>query len=263
MEAEIAIIGGSGLYEMSGLIEKRTASVKTPYGIASDIVFGSMGGHRVAFLPRHGKQHAVPPHLVNYRANVWALKKVGVERIIATTASGSINPGMKVGELALLKQFLDFTKCRAHTFYEGGKSGIAHIDLSEPYCPEIRGTLLATAKAMKLKVHEKATYACTEGPRFETPAEISAYGKLGADLVGMTIVPECVLARELEICYAAIGIITNLGAGLSKERLSHAHVIELMRGNLKIVQELISETLPKIPRGKSCECSHSLEGAKL
>ena len=261
MKAEIAVIGGSGLYEMPGLSEKKTVSVRTPYGVVPDIVFGLMSGCKVAFLPRHGKQHKVPPHLVNYRANIWALKKSGVERIIATTASGAINPGIKVGELALLTQFLDFTKCRAHTFYEGGTSGVAHMDFSEPYCPDIRRVLLKTHK--KVKLHPAATYVCTEGPRFETPAEIKAYGKLGADLVGMTTVPECVLARELEMCYAAIGIVTNLGAGLSKTRLSHTHVINFMKGNLKLLQELIAEAIPRIPERKSCECSRALSGAKL
>jgi len=263
MKAEIAVIGGSGLYEMSGLSKKKNVSVKTPYGVSSDIFLGSLSGHKVAFLTRHGKQHTVPPHLVNYRANIWALKKTGAERIIATTASGAINLRMKVGELALLTQFLDFTKRRDHTFYDGGKLGIAHIDFSEPYCPEIRGALLKAGRELKLKIHQKATYACTEGPRFETPAEIRAYGKLGADLVGMTTVPECVLARELGMCYAAIGIVTNVGAGLSEEKLDHACIIELMKDKLELVKKLIVEAIKEIPEKKSCECTPALKISKL
>lgn len=263
MKAEIAVIGGSGVYSMAALKGARTTSVSTPYGVSPEIIVGSMSGHRVAFLPRHGKGHTVPPHLVNYRANIWALNKMGVKRILATTASGSINPAMHMGELALLTQFLDLTKCRPRTFYEGGKSGVVHVDVSEPYCPELRGTLLKTAKKLGIGVHPEATYACTEGPRFETPAEIKAYGKLGADLVGMTSVPECVLARELEMCYAGIGIVTNFGAGISKTKLSHAYVIEHMNENIKLVQKLIFETIPTIPEKRSCDCRRALEGAKL
>ncbi len=262
MKAEVAVIGGSGLYAMAALTGAREAFVRTPYG-AAEVVTGSLGGRRVAFLPRHGKRHTVPPHLINYRANVWALKKLGVERIIATTASGAINPRLRVGDLALLTQFIDFTKCRAQTFFEGGKSGVVHIDFSEPYCPELRGVLLGAAKRTKLAVRPEATYACVEGPRFETPAEIRAYGKLGADIIGMTGLPECVLARELEMCYAGIGIVTNLGAGLSKEKLSHARVLELMKENLERVQALIAEAVPKIPEGRSCDCGHALGGGRL
>ncbi|MFH1820821.1 MAG: S-methyl-5'-thioadenosine phosphorylase [Methanobacteriota archaeon] len=263
MKAEIAVIGGSGMYSMAALKNAKTTSVSTPYGVSPEILVGSLIDHRVAFLPRHGKGHKIPPHLVNYRANMWALKKMGVKRILTTTASGSINPKMRIGELAILTQFLDFTKCRQQTFYEGGKSGVAHVDASEPYCPELRGALLKNAKKLKMEVHPKATYACTEGPRFETSAEIKAYGKLGADLVGMTNVPECVLARELEMCYAAVGIVTNFGAGISKTKLSHAYVLELMNENMKMVQGLILETIPTIPEKISCDCCRALEGTKL
>jgi len=248
---------------MATLKGAMAVSVSTPYGLSPEILIGSIGNRRVAFLPRHGKGHTVPPHLVNYRANMWALKKMGVKRIIATTASGSINPKMRIGELALLTQFLDLTKCRPQTFYDGGKSGVVHVDISEPYCPELREALLRAAKKLRIKIHPKATYACTEGPRFETSAEIKAYEKLGADLVGMTNVPECVLARELEICYAAVGIVTNFGAGISKTKLSHAHVIKLMNENIKLVQDLILETIPMIPGKSSCDCGRALQGAKL
>jgi 5'-methylthioadenosine phosphorylase len=263
MKAEIAVIGGSGLYSIEALGNAKITSVSTPYGVSPEITVGLLSGRKVAFLPRHGKGHAVPPHLVNYRANMWALKKMGTKRIIATTASGSINPGICIGELAILTQFLDFTKCRQQTFYDGGESGVAHVDMSDPYCPELREALLKSAKKLKIKLHPEATYACAEGPRFETSAEIKAYEKLGADLVGMTNVPECVLARELEICYAAIGIVTNFGAGLSKTRLNHAYVLKLMDENKKTVQDLILETIPKIAEKLSCDCGRALEGAKL
>lgn len=263
MKAEIAIIGGSGLYSMSELKGSKTITVSTPYGKAPEISVGKLQNRMVAFLARHGRGHTIPPHLVDYRANIWALHKLGVVRILGTTASGSINKKMKPSEIALLTQFLDFTKCRRDTFYEGGKSGIVHVDVSEPYCPELRSVLAQSAKKLGIKIHTSATYACTEGPRFETPAEIDAYKKLGADLVGMTSVPECVLARELEMCYAGIGIVTNLGAGVSKTKLSHAAVLELMNENLKKVQDVIFEAILQIPEKRSCPCSVALEGAKI
>ncbi len=261
LKADIAVIGGSGVYRVEALEDAERLSVSTPYGRPPEILVGRLGGHRVAFLPRHGKGHTIPPHLVNYRANIWALHKLGVERILATTASGSINPKMRPGDLVLLTQFLDFTKCRPQTFYEGGKAGVVHVDVSEPYCPELRRVLAESAKKLKIKTYPKATYICTEGPRFETSAEIRSFGKLGADLVGMTMVPECVLARELEMCYAAIGVVTNFAAGISRTKLSHAHVLSLMKKNMKKVQDMILEAIPRISKRRSCSCGRALEGA--
>ncbi len=262
LEAEIAVVGGSGLYSIASLENFRTKSFSTPFG-TSKILVGKLSGRRVAFLPRHGADHTIPPHLINYRANIWALNRLGVTRVLATTASGSINPKMRMGDLAILTQFLDFTKGRPQTFYEGGKKGVVHVDVSEPYCPELRKILIKSAKKLGIKVHPHANYACTEGPRFETSAEIKAFGKLGANLVGMTNVPECVLARELEICYAAIGVVTNYGAGISKTKLSHYSVIKLMNENIKQVQCLILESIPMIPKKRSCSCPSALEGAAI
>lgn len=255
------MIGGSGVYWMEALEDARRVSVSTPYGRSPEIHVGRLSGRRVAFLPRHGKGHTIPPHLVNYRANIWALHKLGAERIITTTASGSINPSMRPGDLVLLTQFLDFTKSRPQTFYEGGKAGVVHVDVTEPFCPELRRALAESAKKLKIKLHTKATYVCTEGPRFETPAEIKSFGKLGADLVGMTVVPECVLARELEMCYAAIGVVTNFAAGISRIKLSHAYVLELMKKNMKKVQDIVLETISGINKKRSCSCGRALEGA--
>ena len=263
MKAEIAVIGGSGVYSLAALKQPKAVTVATPYGKSPEIITGILSGRGVAFLPRHGKGHTIPPHLINYRANVWALKKLGVERVIGTTASGSLNPKMRPGELALLTQFLDFTKCRPQTFYEGAKSGVVHVDVSQPYCPDLGAALAESAKSLGVRLHRRATYACTEGPRFETAAEIKAYRKLGADLVGMTSVPECVLVRELEMCYAGIGIVTNLGAGISRTKLSHAKVLELMNANVKKVQDIILEAIPKITKARACPCSTALEGAVL
>jgi len=261
LRAEVAIIGGSGLCSIQVFKTVKTVKVNTPYGMSPELLIGEIGGRDIAFLPRHGKKHTTPPHLVNYRANIWALHKLGVKRILATTSCGSINPQMQPGELALLTQFIDFTTCRAHTFYEGGKSGVVHIDVTEPYCPELRGAVRKTAKKLRVKVHPHATYACTEGPRFETAAEIKALQILGSDLVGMTNVPECVLARELEMCYAAIGIITNSAAGVSKKKLTYTEVVKTLEKNTACIQGLLLEAIPEIPKRRSCSCSSVLKGA--
>ncbi len=258
-EVEVGVIGGTGFYQL-GLSEGRWRRVRTPYGEA-EVLVGVLGPKRVAFLPRHGRKHEAPPHRVNYRANLWALHSLGVRRILAVSACGSLQPRMKPGELVLLDQFLDFTKGRISTFHGGGKEGVVHVDLTEPYCPELRAALRAAAKAEGLKLHPRGTYVCTEGPRFETAAEIRAFRRLGADLVGMTNVPECVLARELEVCYAAVGLVTNFAAGLAGTRLTHTEVAERMGKGLETIGRLFRSSLSKIPRERSCPCSRALEGA--
>jgi 5'-methylthioadenosine phosphorylase len=263
MKAEIGIIGGSGLYSMSMLRRAKRAAVKTPYGHAPELLVGELAGRRVAFIPRHGKEHSVPPHRINYRANLWALHELGVTRVLATTASGTLNPKMRPGELALLTQFLDFTKSRPLTFYEGGRHGVVHVDMTEPYCPELRRAFSEAARKLRVKLHRAATYACMEGPRFETSAEIKALGRLGADLVGMTNIPECVLARELGMCYAAVGIVTNYAAGTTKEALSHAAVLELMRQNIGRTRDLLVEAVHKIPKKRGCPCATILERSRV
>lgn len=249
------------MYSISAFKRAKTVKVNTPYGRSPELLVGKIQGREIAFLPRHGKEHTTPPHLVNYRANLWALHKLGVKRILATTSCGSINPKIQPGEFALLTQFIDFTKCRAHTFYEGGKSGVVHIDVTEPYCPELRGVLMKTAKKLGVKVHPHAVYACTEGPRFETAAEIKALQILGSDLVGMTNVPECTLARELEMCYAAIGIITNSAAGVFKKKLTYTEVVKILEKNTARIQGLLLGAVPEVPKRRSCPCGSALEGA--
>lgn len=256
---EVGIIGGTGFYEL-GVSEGKWKEVRTPYGRV-EVLLGSLGSKHVVFLPRHGRKHEAPPHRVNYRANLWSLHSLGVKRILAVSACGSLNPKMKPGELVLLDQFLDFTKGRISTFYGGGKEGVVHVDLTEPYCPELRKALGEAAREEEIKLHPKGTYVCTEGPRFETAAEIRAYRKLGADLVGMTNVPECVLARELEICYAAVGLVTNFAAGLAGTKLTHTEVAERMKEGLETIGRLFRSSLQKIPKERSCPCSKALEGA--
>lgn len=263
VKAEIAVIGGSGLYDLDPIQDINQVVVDTPYGKSPEILIGKLMGRRVCFLPRHGKGHTSPPHLINYRANLWALHKLGVKRILATTATGSLNPRFRPGELVLLDQFLDFTKGRPATFYEGGKQGVVHVDVTEPYCPELREVLIKTASRLKLKLHPRGTYFCSEGPRFETAAEIKMVRRLGGDLVGMTNVPECVLARELEVCYSAISVVTNFAAGISETKLTHSEVAELMAKNIQRVKKLIFSAIPEIPKRRGCPCATALEGARV
>lgn len=253
----IAIIGGTGVYDPKFLENPKEVIVPTPYG-DTKIIKGIYWGEEVGFLARHGAKHSVPPHKINYRANMWALKSLGVERIMATTAVGSLKMNLAPGDLVLLDQFIDFTKGRDYTFYDGRDGKVIHIDFSEPYCPELRNILMEEAKNLGIKLHPYGTYICTDGPRFETPAEIRMFTNFG-DLVGMTNVPEVVLARELELCYVTVSLVTNYAAGISKTPLSHQEVLSAMAENIEKVRNLFSSVIPKIPKERSCPCKSALE----
>lgn len=267
MNPKVAIIGGTGICNPSLLTNVEERVTKTPYGIAH-FYLGIWGCREVVFLPRHGatkaeldKQHYVPPHLINYRANMWVLKSLEVERIIATSATGSLNSAMKPGSFAILTQFIDFTKSRPSTFFEEGQ--VCHVDMTEPYCPEIRHALFASSKEEDISCAPSATYLGTEGPRFETPAEIRAYRTLGADLVGMTNVPEVVLARELEICYASIAIVTNMAAGIAQGKLTAKEVEDMMKAMLPKLTSILRRTLEAIPQTRNCSCKNALKDCQM
>lgn len=262
MKAEIAVIGGSGLYSLDSIEDPRRKRVDTPYGRSPEMVLGDLEGKKVAFLPRHGKDHAVPPHRINFRANLWSLKELGVKRVFASTAVGSLDPDLEPGEFVLLDQFLDFTKSRPSTYY-GGEDGVYHVDMTEPYCPDLRNILLKTAEDLDISVRSSGTYVCTEGPRFETAAEIRMFRQLDADVVGMTNVPECVLARELEMCYSAVSVVTNFAAGISGEKLTHEEVAGIMDENMERLKNLLYSTVPKVPEKRTCPCRNALSGAKV
>ncbi|MCG0237835.1 MAG: S-methyl-5'-thioadenosine phosphorylase [Firmicutes bacterium] len=249
-----AIIGGTGVYDPRILTDLRRERVETPWG-AIEVQIGTYKGREVAFLPRHGADHSVPPHRINYRANIWGLKKLGVERVLATTAVGSLNLEMKPGDFVFIDQFMDFTKGgRPLTFFEGGPDGVVHTDVTEPYCPELRKTLIQAAEELGLRHHTRGTYVCTEGPRFETAAEIRAFRTLGGDLVGMTNVPEAVLAREAGLCYAVISMVTNYAAGISPQPLTHEEVLEVMAANAEKLKSLAMRCLEQIPETRGCSC---------
>lgn len=251
----LAIIGGSGVYD-PGMERIRVEKVDTPYGEV-EVTVGVYGDEEVAFLNRHGARHSVPPHRVNYRANIWALKVLGVERLLATAAVGSLNPDFRPGEFVIVHDFLDFTKTRVYTFYEGGETGVVHTDFTRPYCQELRQVILKTAEELGIRAHDGGVYACTEGPRFETPAEIRMIRTLGGDVVGMTGVPEVVLAREAGLCYCSIAMVTNMAAGISATPLSHEEVLEVMAKNSRNLRELIFRALPRIPRERGCGCART------
>jgi len=252
----IAIIGGTGVYDPAILSDVRTRTVVTPYGLAV-INTGIYNGMEVGFMARHGAGHGLPPHRVNYRANIWALREIGVERILATAAVGSCRREIAPGSMVLVDQFLDFTKARPATFFEGGEGGVVHTDMTEPYCPELRQILYDAAKELGIPARNGGVYVCTEGPRFETPAEIRMFNLLGGDVVGMTSVPEVVLARELGMCYATIAMVTNYGAGISPAPLSHQEVLDFMSANVANLRRLLLTAVGRIPAERHCHCALS------
>jgi len=211
----IGIIGGSGLSRLETLSIERRELIGTPYGDPSaPMLFGQLDGLEVAFMPRHGGNHQVPPHMVNYRANVWAFKEVGVEQVIGMAAVGGISERMAPGVLCVPDQIIDYTYARKHTFYEQDLTSVIHVDFTEPYCADLRNRLIATALRQGVSIIDHGTYGAAQGPRLETAAEIRRMGRDGCDVVGMTGMPEAALARELELCYANFSLVVNWAAGL-------------------------------------------------
>jgi 5'-methylthioadenosine phosphorylase len=259
-KTRIAIIGGSGLEKL--FENPRKSLTKTPFGTALAVSVGEIGGKQVAFLPRHGPCHSVAPHRINYRANIYALHKLGVIRILATNAVGAINRDFIPGELVVPHDFIDFTKTRSATFYD--RAPVTHIDVSEPYCPEMRQHLTNAAKKVGLRVRDKGVMVCTEGPRLETPAEIEMFRHLGCDVVGMTGYPEVVLARELEICYASACYVSNMAAGI-RERLKAHELSTISEQTLPILQKLFIEVVKGLPIGRSetCPCASALQSSRF
>jgi len=259
MKAEIGLIGGSGLYDPTLLSNVKEIKVHTPYGAPSDAIsIGELKGKRVAFLPRHSKKHTIRPTDVNSRANIFAFKKLGVQRIISVSTVGSLREDFKPGDVVLIDQFIDRTTKREQSFYSGKK--VCHISVAEPMCPELRRILRRAASDIGVDVHDGGTYVCIEGPRFSTRAESKLFRTWGADVVGMTLVPECVLAREAEICYATIATATDYDAWKEKP-VSADVVLKIMRANVEKVKRLVVEAVPRIPKERKCECKNALRNA--
>lgn len=261
----IGVFGGTGFY--SFLKEVKEYIVETPYGSPSaPITVGEIEGKRVAFLPRHGKNHEYPPHKIPYRANLWAMKKLGVERIIAPNACGSLQPHIKVGDFVICDQFVDRTSGRVSTFYDGPIT--THVGMAEPYCPELREIAINNLKKLGYPHHEKGTVVVIEGPRFSTISESKWFTSMGWEVINMTQYPEVVLARELEMCFLNISVVTDYDTGLvsegSVEPVSHEMVIKIFNENLEKLKTLIINIIKDIPfERKKCKCGESLKGARL
>ncbi len=246
----IAIIGGSGFYRLheaetqgqQDFIEQDTPYSNTPVNISIE----SVNGQTVFFLARHGEQHSLPPHRVNYRANLWALKQAGAQKIIAINSVGAINTQLKPGQIAIPDQLIDYTWGREHSFFDGLDSLNDHIDFTHPFSESLRQIFIQQAKALAIPLAENACVACTQGPRLETAAEIRKLDKDGCDLVGMTLMPEAALARELQLDYASIALIVNLAAGLSETLISIDEIRKILSVGLADVRKLLSASLPAL-----------------
>ena len=241
----VAIIGGSGLTNLKNLRITRREVIRTPFGEPSaPMVYGQLSGRGAVFLPRHGPGHTIPPHEVNYRANIWALKETGVTKVIAVNAVGGISPDFLVpGSLVIPDQIIDYTYGRAHTFFGSEHKQVTHVDFTYPYCEELRKILIDAAKRAKLHAREHGTYGATQGPRFETAAEILRMERDGADIVGMTGMPEAALARELDLCYATLAFVVNWAAGRGQGPIRmedvEGHLADCMEGVEVILAALV------------------------
>lgn len=243
----LAIIGGTGFSDMQDLTLLGKEVIHTPYGEPSaNFTFGRLGEQEIVFLPRHGHNHTIPPHEVNYRANIWALQHIGVKKIIAVAAVGGIRKDMAPGQIAVPDQIIDYTYGRKHTFFEGELSHVTHIDFSHPYCEDMRQALLGGFAATKIEGINNGTYGATQGPRLESAAEINRMERDGCDLVGMTGMPEAALAKELGLCYACYAVIANWGAGRGAKEISMKEIEQHMEVGMKNIRKLIAAALPKL-----------------
>ena len=263
-KAEIGVFGGSGFYSFSK--GARGISVKTPYGQPSArITISDVEGKKVAFLPRHGVHHEYPPHIVPYRANVYAFKKLGVGRIIGPNAVGSLRAEVGPGDLVFCDQFVNFTSGRNDTFYDGPET--THVSTANPYCPQMREVAIEAAETLGLRFHRSGTVVVIQGPRFSTKAESRFFAKQGWDVINMTQYPEAVLAREQELCYLNISLVTDYDAGLEGDPtvkpVSHGEVIKVFNRNLENLRKLIDRIVKKMPTGRTCDCGRALEHARL
>ncbi|NPV70014.1 MAG: S-methyl-5'-thioadenosine phosphorylase [Firmicutes bacterium] len=258
--AQIGVFGGTGFYKfLEGVTE---VWVETPYGPTSDkVALATVAGRKVAFIPRHGKEHTIPPHMINYRANLWAMKELGVTRIIAPCAAGSLQPDVKPGDLVVCDQFVDRTSGRKDTFYDGPVT--THIGTAEPYCPELRTLAIDKAKALNLPVREKGTVVVIQGPRFSTKSESRWFSKMGWEVINMTQYPECVLAREISICYVNISVITDYDVGLEGQphvaSVTHEEVVKVFQANIGHLKNLLFEMIAAMPAERGCACKDALK----
>ncbi len=259
--AEIGVIGGSGFYEFLDSFDEH--SMETPYGPPSDpVVIGEIAGKRVAFLPRHGRDHRFPPHKIPYRANLWALRSLGVRQILAPSAVGSLTPRYCPGTLAVPDQLVDRTTGRSQTFYDAG--GAVHVAFADPYCPVGRATAIGAARATGWEPASSGALVVIEGPRFSTRAESQWYAAQGWTLIGMTGHPEAVLARELALCYTTVTLVTDTDAGVEEgEGVTHEEVFRVFAANVTRLRAVIVKAIEDLPLSRDCPCPHALDGLTL
>lgn len=261
VSAEIGVIGGSGLYEF--LDDVQEVRSQTPYGPPSDpVVVGEVAGRRVAFLPRHGRDHQYPPHRIPYRANLWALRSLGVRQVIAPSAVGSLTPDLAPGALVIPDQLVDRTYSRAQTFFDTG--GAVHVPFADPYCPQGRAHAIEAARQFGWPPVDSGTIVIIEGPRFSSRAESRWYAAQGWTLVGMTGHPEAVLARELALCYTSLALVTDLDAGLEEgQGVTQQEVFEVFAANVERLRGLLFRLIEGFPAERACPCPSALDGLRL
>ncbi len=259
----LGVIGGSGLYQISGLEEIQSLEMETPFGKpSSPVVLGRLAGKKVAFLARHGIGHVFLPSEVNYRANIFAMKMLGVERIVSISACGSLREDFSPGHIVIPDQLVDFTKKRTYTFF--GEGLVAHVGVADPYCPALRKSLFESVQSVGGIVHAGGAYLTIEGPRFSTKAESNLYRQWGMSIIGMTAIPEAFLAREAEMCYATMAHVTDYDVWHTSESpVTVEMVIKILNQNTEIAQKSIVRLLETLPDQSPCDCSHSLSNAIL
>jgi 5'-methylthioadenosine phosphorylase len=260
-KAEIGVIGGSGLYEMDGLTILEQLDGDSPFGEpSSPVMIGECGSRRVAFIARHGDGHVYNPTEVNYRANIYCLKQIGVERVIAISASGSLREDFVPGQMVVPSQLYDNTKLRRSSFFEGGL--VAHIDVAEPFCADLSGHLADSVEAVDGIVHRGGSYVTIEGPRFSTRAESNTYRAWGMSIIGMTTCPEAFLAREAEMCYAVLAHVTDYDVWRSAEEpVTVEKVFEVLQQNSDLAQKALVDLLSRLPSERDCDCHQALKSA--
>jgi 5'-methylthioadenosine phosphorylase len=259
--ADIGIIGGSGLYEIEGLRQVKQYSVKTPFGVPSGaIVLGELDGVKIAFLSRHGRGHTVSPSDINYRANIYALKSLGVKRVVSVSAVGSMKESIKPGDVVLPDQFIDLTKRRVSTFFDRG--AVAHVAFGDPVCAPLAAQLLAAGHSVGATVHEGGTYVCIEGPQFSTKAESRLYRQWGMSVIGMTNMPEAKLAREAELCYATIALVTDYDCWHeTEEAVTVEAILARLRHNVELAKRLLRAAMKSVASVPQCACQRALQDA--
>lgn len=261
-KAALGIIGGSGIYQIDGIEGLKEIAVKTPFGNPSDkIMTGNLRGVEVAFLPRHGRGHVITPSEINYRANIYALKSLGVRQIISISACGSLKEELRPMDMVFPDQLYDRTKSRVSTFFCDGVVG--HVGFADPFCNRLSGSIAAEAKSLGFPVHEGGTYVCIEGPMFSTRAESNVYRQLGFSIIGMTNLTEAKLAREAEICYSTIALVTDYDVWKADEEVDISKVLEYLRANVTNVKELLKSVIPKLKKDVSCACNEALKYAVI